>query len=152
MLTDKYRGSFPRWLCGDLMKTYYKKIDDCALSDIYEFEEEQLSKFKDEFDEVCSVISKAHGWNYRAYISRYVDKTHRMTRKPFDGYTAILQADFTDGDGELVELENEDVLNFFGYITIISFDIFKRKFEVSQERPTELRSEIRRFVEDFGKC
>lgn len=133
------------------MNTYYRNIDGCVLSTIYEFEEEQLSKFKNEFDGVCSYISKTHGWHYRSYITRWIDKTYRLTRKPFDGYTAILQVDFMDDYGELIELNNEDVLNFFGYITNISFDIFKWKFEVFQEELTELRSEMHKFVDDFVK-
>lgn len=128
------------------MQTYYKNIDRSALLAIYKFEWEQLSNFKNEFDGACFDISKAHGWNYNVYISRKMDKACRLTRKPFDGYTSALQVDFTDNDGNLIELENEDVLNFFENITVISFDIFKRKFKVSQEELTEIKKEIKEFI------
>lgn len=134
------------------MYTYYETIDEHVLVDIYKYEEQQLSKFKSEFDSLCLNISKLHGWNYTACIQRWTDTTFAMWgNHPFDGYSAMLQVDFTDNIGNLVEID-ESVCSFFEYITYVAFHPFKRKYRVFQNEELEsIRKEIKQFVCSYEK-
>lgn len=128
------------------MDTYYKTIDEHVLVDIHKYEEQQLAKFKSEFDSLCLNISKLHGWNYTACIQRWTDTTTKWGNHPFDGYRAMLQIDFTDNTGNLIEID-ESFCSFFEYITCITFYPFRRKYNVFQNEELEsIRTEIKQFV------
>ena len=77
------------------MYHYYYEIDESVLADIQEYEDQQLSKFKNEFDCLCLSISSLYSWNYTVSVCRWIDTTDKWLSKQFDGYTATLQADFT---------------------------------------------------------
>lgn len=131
------------------MYSFYRKIDEYALACVQEYEEFQLSKFKNEFDDVCLEISNLHGWNYTACVYRWIDKAYRLGNHPFDGYTATLQVDFTDGAGNVIEID-EYVCSFFENITHIAFHPSSRKYKVFQNEHLDLiRTDIQKFARRF---
>ena len=131
------------------MYSYFKVIDEHVLADIYEYEEQQLLRFQSEFDSVCLNISKLQGWNYVVSIQRWTDIADKCTGKPLDGYTATLQIDFIDNNGNVVELD-EKICSFFENITFIAFDPIKRKYRVFQnEELANIRTEIKQFICSF---
>ena len=103
------------------MYRYYSEIDNFVLAGIQKYENQQLSKFQHEFERLCLSISHLHGWNYTAGVHRWIDTADTWRGRHFDGYTATLQVDFTDPDGNLIEID-ENVCSFFENITFISFD------------------------------
>lgn len=128
------------------MYTYYKAIDENMLLDIHKYEENQLSKFKHEFDRRCTGISKLYGWHYVACIHRWIDVENKWGSNPLDGYTATLQIDFIDNNGKIVEID-ESICSFFENITYISFNPLRRKYRVFQnEQLEDIRLEIIRFI------
>jgi len=127
----------------------YYEIDESVLADIQEYENQQLQKFRSEFDGLCLSVCNSQGWNYNVFIQRWIDKNFRCTwhRKKYDGYSAMLQVDITDSNGDLIEID-EDVFSFFEYITTISFNLFTRKYSVFQNQDLrEIRKEIEHFVQ-----
>lgn len=133
------------------MVTYFKTIDKHLLAVFYEYEDQQLLKFKREFDRLCSSISKLHGWNYTVRIERWIDNTGNWIKRPLDGYTAMLQVDLTDNNGNLIEMD-EDLSTFFETITYIVFDPIRRKYRVFQnEKLVDIRMEIKRFFNNLEK-
>ena len=128
------------------MYTYFNAIDERVLSVIYEYEEQQLLRFKSEFDSLCLSISKLHGWNYSVCIHRWTDTADKWVYRPIDGYTATLQIDFTDNNGNVIELD-ESVCSFFENITFIAFDSIKQKYRVFQnEELVDIRIAIKQFI------
>ena len=133
------------------MYKYYQQINEDVLSDIKKYEDQQLSEFKTEFDHLCSSIANLYGWNYDINVCRWIDTTYNLKNKPFDGYTATLQIDFTDANGNLVEID-ENVLTFFENITYISFNLFRQKYKVFQcEKLVNIRKDIRRLISSLRK-
>ena len=128
------------------MYRYYYKIDESVLADIQEYENQQLSKFQSEFDYLCVSISILYGWNYGVSIRRWIDTTVKWHSKQFDGYTATIQADFTDSNGNLIEID-ENICSFFENITFISFNPILQKYRVFQnEELGDIRKEIKYLV------
>ena len=133
------------------MYRYYYGIDESILADIQEYENWQLSKFQSEFDYLCLSISNLYGWNYTASVHRWIDTTCKWYGKQFDGYTATLQADFADSNGNLIQVD-EDICSFFENITFISFNPILRKYRVFQNEVLgDIRKEIERFVQSLDK-
>ena len=133
------------------MYRYYSEIDASVLAGIQEYENQQLSKFRREFDRLCLSISHLHGWNYTAGVHRWIDTADTWRGRQFDGYTATLQVDFTDPGGNLIEID-ENICSFFENITFISFDPILRKYRVFQnEMLGDLRREIEGFVQGIMK-
>ena len=133
------------------MYRYYYEIDESVLADIKEYENQQLSKFKSEFDCLCLRISNSYGWNYTASVHRWIDTTNKWYSKQFDGYTATLQADFTDSHGNLIEVD-ENICSFFENITFISFNPILQKYRVFQNEVLgDIRKETERFVQSLDK-
>ena len=133
------------------MYRYYYEIDESVLADIKEYEDQQLSKFKSEFDYLCSSISNLYGWNYTASVHRWIDTTNKWYSKQFDGYTAMLKADFTDSNGNLIEID-ENICSFFENITFISFNPILRKYRVFQNEVLgDILKEIACFVHTLAK-
>lgn len=133
------------------MYRYYYEIDESVLADIQGYENQQLSKFQSEFDSLCLSISDLYGWNYTSGIHRWIDTIDKWHGKQFDGYTATLQADFTDSDGNLIEVD-ENICSFFENITFISFNPILQKYRVFQsETLGDIRKEIERFVQSLDK-
>ena len=131
------------------MYHYYYEIDESVLADIQEYEDQQLSKFKNEFDCLCLSISSLYSWNYTVSVCRWIDTTDKWHSKQFDGYTATLQADFTDSNGNLIEVD-ENICSFFENITFISFNPILQKYKVFQnEMLVDIRKEIERFVQSL---
>ena len=127
------------------MYRYYSEIDASVLAGIQEYENQQLSKFRREFDRLCLSISRLHGWNYTAGVHRWIDTADTWRGRQLDGYTATLQVDFTGPDGNLIEID-ENVCSFFENITFISFDPILRKYRVFQN---EVLGEIQREIDGF---
>lgn len=133
------------------MYAYFNVIDEHLLSVIYEYEEQQLLRFKSEFDSLCLSMSKLYGWNYTICINRWMDTADKWVNRPLDGYTATLQIDFTDNNGNLIELD-ESYSTFFENITFIVFDPIRRKYRVFQNEELEnIRAEIKQFIRRFAK-
>ena len=131
------------------MYHYYYEIDESVLADIQEYEDQQLSKFKNEFDCICLSISSLYSWNYTVSVCRWIDTAVKWHSKQFDGYTATLQADFTDSNGNLIEVD-ENICSFFENITFISFNPILQKYKVFQnEMLVDIRKEIERFVQSL---
>lgn len=131
-----------------MYKNYYE-IDEHVLAGIHKYEDQQLAKFKSEFDGLCLSISRLYNWNYAVCVHRWVDTVGRYRNKQLDGYTATLQADFTDSNGNLIELD-ECICSFFENITYISFNPFLQKYRVFQnEMLVDIRKEIERFVQSL---
>lgn len=128
------------------MYSYFTVIDEHVLAAVYEYEEQQLLRFKSEFDSLCLSISKLHGWNCVINIHRWTDIADKCVDKLFDGYTATLQIDFIDNNGNVVELD-ENVCSFFENITFIAFDPIKQKYRVFQnEQLANIRTAIKQFI------
>lgn len=126
---------------------YYREIDESVLADIQEYENQQLSKFQSEFDYLCVSISNLYGWNYVVSIHRWIDTMDKWHSKLFDGYTATLQVNFTDSDGNLIEVD-ENMCSFLENITFISFNPILQKYRVFQnEKLGDIRKEIKCFVQ-----
>ncbi len=131
-----------------MYKNYYE-IDEHVLAGIQKYEDQQLSKFKSEYDYLCLSISSLYGWNYNASVYRWIDTTDKWHSKRFDGYTATLQADFTDSNGNLIEVD-ENICSFFENITFISFNPILQKYKVFQNEVLgDIRKEIERFVQSL---
>lgn len=119
------------------------------LAVVYEYEEQQLLRFKSEFDSLCLSISKLHGWNCVICIHRWTDIADKCVDKPLDGYTATLQIDFIDNNGNVVELD-EKICSFFENITFIAFDPIKQKYRVFQnEELANIRTAMKQFICSF---
>ena len=129
------------------MYRYYYEMGESVLADIQEYENQQLLRFRSEFDRLCVSISNLHGWNYTVSIHRWIDKTDKWSSKQFDGYTATLHVDFTDSVGNLIEVD-ENICSFFENITFVSFNPILQKYRVFQnEILGDIRKEIERFVQ-----
>ncbi len=113
------------------MYHYYCEMDESILADIQRYEDQQLAKFQREFGPLCLSASNSHGWNYTVSIHRWFDITDKLRSSPFDGYTATLQVDFADSNGNLIEID-ETICSFFENITFISFMPLLRKYRVFQ--------------------
>ena len=100
------------------MYHYYCEMDESILADIQRYENQQLAKFQREFGSLCLSVSNSHGWNYTVSIHRWIDTTDKLRSSPFDGYTATLQVDFADSNGNLIEID-EAICSFFENITFI---------------------------------
>lgn len=132
-----------------MYKNYYE-IDEHVLADIHKYEDQQLSKFKSEFDGLCLSISRLYNWNYAVYVDRWIDTADKYRNKQLDGYTATLQVEFTDTNGSLIEID-ECICSFFENITFISFNPILRKYRVFQnEMLVDIRKEIEHFVQSLG--
>lgn len=129
------------------MYHYYSEIDASVLAGIQEYENQQLSKFRREFDRLWLSISHLHGWNYTADVHRWIDTADTRRGRQLDGYTATLQVDFTDPGGNLIEID-ENVYSFFENITFISFDPLLQKYRVFQN---EVLGDVRREIEGFAQ-
>lgn len=133
------------------MYHYYYEIDESVLADIQEYENQQLSKFQSEFDYLCLSISNLYDWNYTASVHRWIDTTGKWHSKQFDGYTAILQADFADSNGNLIQID-ENICSFFENITFILFNPILQKYRVFQNEVLgNIRKEIKRFIQSLDK-
>ena len=131
------------------MYHYYCEMDESILADIQRYEDQQLAKFQREFGSLCSSASNSHGWNYTVSIHRWIDTTDKLRSSPFDGYTATLQVDFADSNGNLIEFD-ETICSFFENITFISFIPLLRKYRVFQnEILRDIRKEIESFVQSL---
>ena len=131
------------------MYHHYDKINEEVITSIEKYEEQQLSKLKNEINCLCLSISKLYGWNYIVGIHRWIDTADKLKNKPLDGYTATLQIDFTDTDGNIIEID-ENVCSFFENITFISFNPIYQKYRVFQnEKFEDIRTEIKRFVHNL---
>ena len=131
------------------MYHYYYEIDESVLADIQEYEDQQLLRFKNEFDCLCLSISSLYSWNYTVSGCRWIDTTDKWHSKHFDGYTATLQVDFTDSNGNLIEVD-ENICSFFENITFISFNPILQKYKVFQnEMLVDIRKEIECFVQSL---
>jgi len=131
-----------------MYKNYYK-IDEHVLEGIHKYEDQQLSKFKSEFDDLCLSISRLYNWNYTVCVHRWIDTADKYRNKQFDGYTATLQIEFTDTNGSLIEID-EHICSFFENITFISFNPFLQKYRVFQnEALGDIRKDIERFVQNL---
>ena len=133
------------------MFSYYKDIDENTLALIYEYEEQQERRFKKEVDSLYLNILKRNECNYIISLQRGIESVGRIENKTFDGYTAMLQIDFIDKEGNVIELD-ESICSFFETITYISFNILKRRYKIFQnEDLLEIRAEIKKFICDFEK-
>lgn len=84
-------------------------------------------------------------------VHRWIDMANKRRNKLFDGYTATLQIDFTDTDGNMIEID-ENICSFFENITFISFISIRQKYRVFQnEKLEDIRAEIRRFIRNLEK-
>lgn len=141
------RRTLQRWF----MFHYYREIDEEMFTDIQKYEEQQFSKFRKDFDGLCSGISELYGWNYSVDLQRWMDPVCKRRNKPLDGYTATLQIDFTDSGGKLIEID-ENVATFFENITYISYIPIRRKYRVFQNELLEdIRAEIMEFIHGLEK-
>ena len=133
------------------MYRHYHEISKSVLTDIQEYENQQLSKFQKEFDCLFAGISNLYGWNYAVNVHRWIDRAVKWRNKRFDGYTAMLQVDFTDSNGNLIEID-ENVCSFFENITFIEYYPILRKYKVYQkEELRDIRKEIERFLQLLDK-
>ena len=124
------------------MYRYYHEISESVLTDIQEYENQQLSKFQKEFDCLFAGTSNLYGWNYAVNIHRWINRAVKWRNKQFDGYTAMLQVDFTDSNGNLIEID-ENVCSFFENITFIAYYPTLQKYKVYQnEELRDIRKEI----------
>lgn len=133
------------------MYHYYCEMDESILADIQRHENQQLAKFQREFGSLCLSVSNSHGWNYTVSIHRWIDTANKLRSSPFDGYTATLQVDFADSNGDLIEID-ETVCSFFENITFISFIPLLRKYRVFQNEVLgDIRKEIKLFAQRLDK-
>ena len=134
---------------GVIVYKYYYDIDEHMLTDIQKYEDQQFSKFISEFEHFCLGIAKLYNWNYTACVHRWTDTVDKWRSKRLDGYTATLQIDFIDTNGNLVKID-ENICSFFENITFISFDPIRQKYRVFQNENLEnIRAEIRRFIRNL---
>ena len=128
----------------------YREIDEYVLAGIQKYEVQQLTKFKSEFDCLLLSISKLYNWNYNVCVHRWIDTADKWRNKQLDGFTATLQIDFTDTNGNLIEFD-EYICSFFENITFISFNPICQKYRVFQnEKLEDIRAEIRQFIRNTG--
>ena len=133
------------------MYHYYCEMDESILADIPRYENQQLAKFQREFGSLCLSVSNSHGWNYTVSIHRWIDTTDKLRSSPFDGYTATLQVDFADSNGNLIEID-EAICSFFENITFISFIPLLREYRVFQNEVLgDIRKEIKFFAQSLDK-
>ena len=133
------------------MYHYYCEMDESILADIQRYENQQLAKFQREFGSLCLSVSISHGWNYTVSIHRWIDTTDKLRSSPFDGYTATLQVDFADSNGNLIEID-EAICSFFENITFISFIPLLREYRVFQNEVLgDIRKEIKFFAQSLDK-
>lgn len=133
------------------MYHYYCEMDESILADIQRYENQQLAKFQREFGSLCLSVSNSHGWNYTVSIHRWIDTTDKLRSSPFDGYTATLQVDFEDSNGNLIEID-EAICSFFENITFISFIPLLREYRVFQNEVLgDIRKEIKFFAQSLDK-
>lgn len=133
------------------MYTFLKRIDQCTLANIYKHEEQQLMRFRSEFDNLFESVSKLHGWIYTVNLVRWIDTTYKWGGRPLDGYTATLQVDFTDNNNELIEID-ESVCSFYENLTYIMFDHIRRKYRVCLNyEVVDLRAEVNQFIYSLEK-
>lgn len=133
------------------MYHYYCEMDESILADIQRYENQQLAKFQREFCSLCLSVSNSHGWNYTVSIHRWIDTTDKLRSSPFDGYTATLQVDFADSNGNLIEID-EAICSFFENITFISFIPLLREYRVFQNEVLgDIRKEIKFFAQSLDK-
>lgn len=128
------------------MFTIHKVLNDDDLKSIYQYEEEQLHKFKNEFDNVATSVARLRGWSYNIRLYRWTDYVSKLNDKTYDGYTATLQIDFTDHNNCVVEFD-ENVCSFFENITYISFNPIRKVYRVYQnEGVEEIRTDVSKFI------
>ena len=133
------------------MYHYYCEMVESILADIQRYENQQLAKFQREFGSLCLSVSNSHGWNYTVSIHRWIDTTDKLRSSPFDGYTATLQVDFADSNGNLIEID-EAICSFFENITFISFIPLLREYRVFQNEVLgDIRKEIKFFAQSLDK-
>ena len=133
------------------MYTTYRQIGQDVLTGIHKYEDKQLSKFKSEFECLCVTISKLYNWNYDICVHRWIDTVDKWRNKQLDGYTATLQIDFKDTNGNFVEID-ENVCSFFENITYVSFNPIRLEYRIYQNDKLEcIRSELRRFIRNLEK-
>lgn len=133
------------------MYHYYCEMAESILADIQRYENQQLAKFQREFGSLCLSVSNSHGWNYTVSIHRWIDTTDKLRSSPFDGYTATLQIDFADSNGNLIEID-EAICSFFENITFISFIPLLREYRVFQNEVLgDIRKEIKFFAQSLDK-
>ena len=133
------------------MYHYYCEMDESILADIQRYENQQLAKFQREFGSLCLSVSNSHGWNYTVSIHRWIDTTDKLRSSTFDGYTATLQVDFADSNGNLIEID-EAICSFFENITFISFIPLLREYRVFQNEVLgDIRKEIKFFAQSLDK-
>ena len=133
------------------MYHYYCEMDESILADIQRYENQQLAKFQREFGSLCLSVSNSHGWNYTVSIHRWIDTTDKLRSSPFDGYTATLQVDFADSNGNLIEID-EAICSFFENITFNSFIPLLREYRVFQNEVLgDIRKEIKFFAQSLDK-
>ncbi len=129
------------------MYHYYYELNESVLANIQKYEDQQLSKFKNEFDCLCLSMASLYSWNYTVSVCRWMDTTEKWHSNQFDGYTATLQVEFTDFKGDLIEID-ENVSVFFENITHISFIPIIHQYRVFQNKDLRLiRSDIKQFYE-----
>lgn len=128
------------------MYKYYRQIDEQALLDIQKYENHQFSRFKEEIDAQCLSISKKLNCNYTVCLHRWVDSTFKWKRKQLDGYTAMVQIDFKDTNGDIIVID-ESGCSFFENLTFISFNPLSRKYRVFQnEKLSDIREEVNQLM------
>ena len=133
------------------MYHYYCEMDESILADIQRYENQQLARFQRAFGSLCLSVSNSHGWNYTVSIHRWIDTTDKLRSSPFDGYTATLQVDFADSNGNLIEID-EAICSFFENITFISFIPLLREYRVFQNEVLgDIRKEIKFFAQSLDK-
>ena len=133
------------------MYRYYCEIDEDILTDIQKYEEQQFLKFKSKFDCLCLKVSRLYGWNYAISVHRWIDTENKQKNKLLDGYTATLQVDITDANGNMIEID-ENKSTFFENITYVSFIPILRKYRVFQnEKLKDIQAEIKQFIRKFEK-
>ena len=133
------------------MYHYYCEMDESILADIQRYENQQLAKFQREFGSLCLSVSNSHDWKYTVSIHRWIDITDKLRSGPFDGYTATLQVDFVDSNGNLIEID-EAICSFFENITFISFIPILREYRVFQNEVLgDIRKEIKLFAQSLDK-
>ena len=129
-----------------IMISKLKTIDLYKKEQIYKYENEQLSKFKNDFAENLKRVLDAYGWSCNMRIERWIDRDTMIVNKPFDGYNSIIQVDFIDKNGEIIEID-ENPATFFEYLISISFNLITRKYTVFQnDNLSEIWEDIRLFI------
>ena len=128
------------------MVNYYKKIDSTDLCKIYEYEMKQLNVFKEILESEYGNILRQFKIHCAVHISRWTDTTSKIPYRNYDGYTSMLQIDFLDCNGSIIELD-ENVFSFFENITYISYNLLRRKYRIYQtDALQELWEEVKRAI------